>query len=201
MRRITILVLVMLLTAAGIVWAANQIPRFVVASGGMGAAGTNHAIRSTLGQSVIGQVSSATHEIRAGFWNQDLTVTGIGAAAAVVPATFQIYQNVPNPFNPSTAIQYDVPAVGGRVSLKVYDTRGRLVRTLVDRVETPGEKQVTWDGRDHASRRARLREQRRPGERLGGGPLLLRRRSARRRHPRARDVPLGDRRCCFSAPC
>ncbi len=153
MRRITILVLVLLLTAAGIVWAANQIPRFVVASGGMGAAGANHTIRSTLGQSVIGQVASATHEIRAGFWNQGATVTGIEEAAAIVPATFHVYQNVPNPFNPATAIQYDVPAAGGRVSLKVYDTRGRLVRTLVDRVESPGEKHVTWDGRDHASRR------------------------------------------------
>lgn len=153
MQRIALLVGAMLLMAAGIVLAASQIPRFVVASGGMGAAGANHTIRATLGQSVIGQVASATHEIRAGFWNQSPAVTGVGEPAAIVPAVFQVHQNVPNPFNPATAIHYDVPASGGRVSLKVYDTRGRLVRTLVDQVETPGEKQVMWNGRDHASRR------------------------------------------------
>jgi len=35
---------------------------------------------------------------------------------------------VPNPFNPMTAIRYDVPAAGGHVSLKIHDTAGRLVR-------------------------------------------------------------------------
>jgi len=66
----------------------------------------------------------------------------------VVPGKFALYQNVPNPFNPTTTIRYDVPAGGGHVSLMIYDVNGRLVRTLVDREDAPGEKTVNWDGKD-----------------------------------------------------
>ena len=65
---------------------------------------------------------------------------------------FALYQNVPNPFNPTTSIRYDVPAAGGRVTLRVYDVSGRLVRTLVDGVQPPGDHTATWNGRnDHGN--------------------------------------------------
>ncbi len=63
-----------------------------------------------------------------------------------VPKAYSLGQNVPNPFNPSTTVYYDVPSGGGNVSLRVYDVSGRLVRTLVDGHETEGSKSVTWDG-------------------------------------------------------
>ena len=65
-----------------------------------------------------------------------------------MPTAFGLSQNVPNPFNPTTAIQYDVPAGGGTVTLRIYYVGGRLVRTLVDGVETAGNKSVAWQGRD-----------------------------------------------------
>jgi hypothetical protein len=74
-------------------------------------------------------------------------ITGI--TAPVNPSTFALYQNVPNPFNPSTSIHYDVPVGGGVVTLQIYDVSGRLVRTLIDGSRTPGEKRVTWDARDN----------------------------------------------------
>ncbi|MDO9694772.1 MAG: FlgD immunoglobulin-like domain containing protein [Candidatus Latescibacteria bacterium] len=57
----------------------------------------------------------------------------------------------PNPFNPTTKIQYDVP-VDGRVMLKVYDVRGSLVRTLVDADRPRGSHRAAWDGRDTSGR-------------------------------------------------
>jgi hypothetical protein len=75
------------------------------------------------------------------------TVTA--ATEPAVPNVFALYQNVPNPFNPTTVIRYDVPAGGGRVTLRIYDVAGRLVRTLVDAVEGPGEKRITWNGRNN----------------------------------------------------
>ena len=66
---------------------------------------------------------------------------------------FALYQNVPNLFNPTTVIRYDVPVGGGRVTLKIYDVAGRLVRTLVDGVEASGEKRVTWYGRNNRGSR------------------------------------------------
>jgi hypothetical protein len=68
------------------------------------------------------------------------------------PLPTALYQNTPNPFNPATVIPYDI-AERARVRLEVYTVRGELVRTLVDAVESPGHKRVTWDGRDQRGRR------------------------------------------------
>lgn len=58
----------------------------------------------------------------------------------------------PNPFGNQAGIRYAVP---GRVpvALRIYDVRGRLLRTLVDDVRNPGVHEVWWDGRDDAGRR------------------------------------------------
>jgi hypothetical protein len=61
-------------------------------------------------------------------------------------------ENFPNPFNPTTAIRYVVPAPGGFVRLTVYDLRGRKVRTLVDGEKGAGEHRAIWEGRDDAGR-------------------------------------------------
>jgi len=54
----------------------------------------------------------------------------------------------PNPFNPTTTIDYSV-AAGGRVLVRVYDPTGRLVRTLLDQeVPAATRGQVSWDGKD-----------------------------------------------------
>ncbi|MCK4510734.1 T9SS type A sorting domain-containing protein, partial [bacterium] len=58
----------------------------------------------------------------------------------------------PNPFTAQTAIHYTVPAEGADVSLRLYDIRGRLVTTLVDRRHTGGAYEVAWDGRDSGGR-------------------------------------------------
>ncbi len=62
---------------------------------------------------------------------------------------FQLYQNYPNPFNPSTTIQYTIPdKVNKHVSLKLYDLRGALIKTLVDQVVSPGNHSLIWNGTD-----------------------------------------------------
>jgi fibronectin type 3 domain-containing protein len=66
-----------------------------------------------------------------------------------LPVRFALRPNVPNPFNPVTRIAYDVPSPGGPLALRVYSASGRLVRTLVDRLEVPGRHSVAWDGTDN----------------------------------------------------
>jgi len=77
---------------------------------------------------------------------------GTGVDEPEMPKAFSLRPNVPNPFNPSTVISYNVPADGGHVTIEVFDVAGRLVETLVDDVETPGVKNVVWDGRDSEGR-------------------------------------------------
>lgn len=64
-------------------------------------------------------------------------------------ATSRLGQNHPNPFNPTTTIEYNV-AVRGYVFIRVFDVSGRLVRTLVNKVQSPrlGGFQVEWDGKN-----------------------------------------------------
>lgn len=70
-----------------------------------------------------------------------------------VPRSFELRQNTPNPFNPSTEIAYAVPNEGGNVRIAVYDSGGRLVKLLVDQAGTPGWKRVTWNGLDGSGSR------------------------------------------------
>jgi len=67
-----------------------------------------------------------------------------------LPGFYALGQNFPNPFNPSTTIQYSLPEAGP-VSLKVYDIAGQLVRHLVDQPQGAGSHQVLWDGLDESS--------------------------------------------------
>jgi hypothetical protein len=59
----------------------------------------------------------------------------------------------PNPFNPATTIEYSV-AAPCRVTIRVYDVAGRVVRTLVDDKVGAGPYHAVWDGTTDAGERA-----------------------------------------------
>jgi hypothetical protein len=63
------------------------------------------------------------------------------------PRVDMLHQNFPNPFNPTTTIQYDI-AQPGRVTLRIYDVSGALVRVLEGRYRSPGRYRVDWNGQN-----------------------------------------------------
>ncbi len=65
--------------------------------------------------------------------------------------TFALYPNVPNPFNPTTVIKYQLRDQGS-VSLAVYNILGRRVKTLVDRTQQAGHYSTSWDGCDDSGK-------------------------------------------------
>jgi hypothetical protein len=67
--------------------------------------------------------------------------------ATLGPRALRLHQNTPNPFNPSTSIAFDLPHPTF-VTLRIYDTAGRHVRTLVDGRMEPDSHSVLWDGVD-----------------------------------------------------
>ncbi|MFT5232044.1 MAG: hypothetical protein ACI9UK_000186 [Candidatus Krumholzibacteriia bacterium] len=73
--------------------------------------------------------------------------TATNAPSAVLPTARFAASNFPNPFNPSTKISYTIKAAG-HLSVKVYNVRGQLVKTLVDRKVT-GNGFVTWNGKNN----------------------------------------------------
>ncbi len=63
----------------------------------------------------------------------------------VIPTAFALHPNYPNPFNPTTNISFALP-VDSKVSLKLYNIAGQLVRTLVNETMPAGNHTVTWNG-------------------------------------------------------
>lgn len=61
--------------------------------------------------------------------------------------------NYPNPFNPSTTINYNLPD-DGNVTIKIYDILGRELQTLVNNAMTKGSYYVIWNGKDKSGRDA-----------------------------------------------
>jgi len=68
-----------------------------------------------------------------------------------LPTLTRLFPNVPNPFNPQTALSFSLTR-SGPVLLEVFDLRGRLVRTLLDTDLTVGTHTVVWNGRDQTGR-------------------------------------------------
>jgi FtsP/CotA-like multicopper oxidase with cupredoxin domain len=72
----------------------------------------------------------------------DTTVT----AVKPVPPMLGLEQSYPNPSNPSTRIEFSIP-VAARTQLRIFDVRGKLVATLVDRDLPAGSQFADWNGR------------------------------------------------------
>lgn len=74
----------------------------------------------------------------------------IGILNHQVPVKYILYQNYPNPFNPSTTISFSLPEKTN-VTLKVYDTTGKLVDTLTEGILNAGNYSLDFNASDLAS--------------------------------------------------
>ena len=66
------------------------------------------------------------------------------------PKQLRLRQNYPNPFNPTTSIQFELP-VAGNTSLKIYNSLGQLVQTLVDNQLSEGRYNYSFNARQLSS--------------------------------------------------
>jgi hypothetical protein len=128
---------------AATAWTLENITGSVVAGDlvpavdGKSAVFTAHLVGSATIKATSGgltTISSATIQVT--------PATGVGKEQQ--PLTYRLMQNYPNPFNPNTTIRYQIPKQG-QVTLRVFDMVGREVATLVNRVEEPGDRSVTFD--------------------------------------------------------
>ena len=76
----------------------------------------------------------------------NLTVNGsLRLDQDLIPNEFILYNNYPNPFNPSTEIKFSLPSIE-KVNLKVYDLLGNLVKEMVNEKLNPGQYNYQWTG-------------------------------------------------------
>ncbi len=130
------------------------------------AAGTNTVIKTTNGGlNWISQYSSTASLNSIRFFNSHtgwscggnkMLFTNSGGLvyvkeiSSLTPGTFKLYNNYPNPFNPSTVISFDVP-LESTVQLKVYDILGREVVTLLNKPLKPGKYEILFNASNLSS--------------------------------------------------
>lgn len=112
--------------------------------------GGSYSLGGTTGQPDAGAAHGGPWAVLGGFWEAESFAVGVpgedpGDGAPVLP--FRLHAAVPNPFNPSTRIAFDLPEPA-QVRLAVYDLRGALVRELVAATLPAGRQAAVWDGRD-----------------------------------------------------
>jgi len=64
-----------------------------------------------------------------------------------IPNRFELYQNHPNPFNPETTIQFQLPK-SGQVKIDIFNQLGQKVKTLLNEQKPAGTFEVRWNGVD-----------------------------------------------------
>jgi hypothetical protein len=77
----------------------------------------------------------------------DLTAVDVDDPAQIPPSAFQM-RNYPNPFNPETTISYTLPSAG-LVTLQIYNSRGQMIRSLIQEEHPAGEHALIWNGKDN----------------------------------------------------
>ena len=116
--------------------------------------GTVVAVNNSTGNNPFTLTAPApgTYTVNAGFKNPnrrwdsvmvDINVTDIGENASN-PSLYKLYDNYPNPFNPSTTLRYYLPEAS-LISIKIYDTVGKNVVVLVNEVKTAGTHQIEFN--------------------------------------------------------
>ncbi|MDP8211076.1 MAG: C25 family cysteine peptidase [Candidatus Stygibacter australis] len=65
-----------------------------------------------------------------------------------IPVSNLLSQNYPNPFNPKTRIPFSISQSAENVTLRVYNMKGQIIRTLINQPSGPGNYQIVWDGKD-----------------------------------------------------
>ncbi len=104
--------------------------------------------------------SAGTYTVNAGYKNPSkewgstsavINVTGVDESLIDFnPKDYKLFNNYPNPFNPSTKIRYAVPQ-SAFTTLKVYSITGKEVAVLVNEQKTPGFYEVKFDGAELSS--------------------------------------------------
>jgi hypothetical protein len=104
------------------------------------------------GVTIMGDVDqNGTFEFAAGTRGGRITSFSGGfdipvfAGGNYIPLEYNLEQNYPNPFNPATIISYSIPEAA-KVKITIYDILGKVVKTLVNEEQNPGQYQIEWNG-------------------------------------------------------
>lgn len=91
--------------------------------------------------SSVNENNMIDHKTLSGKLSENISVNSYGSSGKI----FSLNQNIPNPFNPTTKINYQIPK-DNFVTLKIFDVSGKEVETVVNDFQTSGNYNITFDG-------------------------------------------------------
>lgn len=112
--------------SAASAFAQYSIQSSVIGSGGGPASNGTYSMNGTVGQPVIGQVSGSQYSVGQGFWHALSLTNDVPISKYGDPNGYELEQNFPNPFNPSTTIRFSIPE-HQKVTLKIMNLLGEEV--------------------------------------------------------------------------
>lgn len=124
----------------------NSIQRSKISSSNIHVEGNGYKMNGTVGQNVIGVSQSNQNKISSGYWGWIARWTSLGTDDELIPKSFEIKPAYPNPFNPSTKIDLEIPD-GGVVQITIYDLLGRIVLDHKKDYPGAGHYQFLWNAR------------------------------------------------------
>ena len=84
------------------------------------------------------------------FMDMELFTVSLSGSTIDIPSSFVLNKAYPNPFNPSTTINFGIPK-DGQVEISVYDISGRHITTITDEFLSAGYHTRIWDASSYAS--------------------------------------------------
>jgi len=83
-----------------------------------------------------------------GPWQYTIDVSQLSLQDEILPSYYILSQNFPNPFNPTTSIQYTIPE-NSIVKLTIFNIQGKEINQIFNKEHKPGQYAILWDGKDN----------------------------------------------------
>ncbi|MFH1851071.1 MAG: lamin tail domain-containing protein [Candidatus Neomarinimicrobiota bacterium] len=112
--------------------------------------GLNHIENIDIANPVIASFIGSINPILYSAWDYDTNtpiVVGIDELEVAMPSQFALHNNYPNPFNPTTRIEFAIP-IGAEVTINIYNLLGQKLLTVHNNYAKPGTYSMSWNGRD-----------------------------------------------------
>ena len=100
---------------------------------------------------IVGDEIVASIDLFGSFVVMPKRIEDINADAAILPGTFSLEQNWPNPFNPKTRIDFSIPEPS-HVKVEIFNLLGQSVLVLLDQYMSAGSHTIEWRGMDNRNK-------------------------------------------------
>ena len=145
MKKITLFL--MLITA--FVSAQNsKVARSTTGSSSIESASNSFQMKGTLGQITVGASAGSEATVASGYWGWITKKTSLSTEKEeIIPSVFKVQPAYPNPFNPTTRVNLQIPNAG-EVEINIYDVLGRKVMFLTQNYASAGTYTFHWNPRN-----------------------------------------------------